>query len=95
MLVARRVSPKRYANFAKCSRLPRTSCTISFDVKPEKYKKGLNVLSKRKEIRHTLSILSTFLTIVQVRPQNDNAGTRAKLIENKSTLRNGFNGSLY
>jgi len=64
-------------------------------VKPEKHKNGPNVLSKRKEIRHTLSILSTFLTIVPVRPKNDNAGTRAKLIENKSTPQNGFNGSLY
>ena len=61
--LARRVSLKRYANFAKSVVDHLEHLALYHLMWNPKTENGPNVLSKRKEIRHTLSKLSTFLTI--------------------------------
>ena len=89
MLVARRLSPKRYANFAK-SVVDHLEHLAQYHLmwNPKNIRTDQTSFQKEKKQDNFWQF--------PVRPNHDNAGTRVKLlIENKSTLRNGFNGSLY
>ena len=96
MLVARRLSPKRYANFAK-SVVDHLEHLALYHLmwNPKNRRMDQTFFQKEKKEDILFQNSRPFWQF-PVRPNNDNGGTRVKLlIENKSTLRNGFNGSLY